>query len=190
MDNSKPNRTKPYKCNELFDEIIKRIELPGYIDYALSSDYEANPEIRNYSFDLYTITKYGGSEGVYTDVYIKGYIVDNETINNINIGTIKTLDEGPEAIKEMYSLAADIYLTGTDFINKNLDDFTWIGYKVTITPGDNFSYEYGSEESMIRGLERLKSRGIDLSNVQITSLATRKSVDPEKYLPKDEDIDI
>ena len=66
MDNSKPKRTKPYKCNELFDEIIKRIELPSYIDYALSSDYEANPEIRNYGFDLYTITKYRRLRSLHT----------------------------------------------------------------------------------------------------------------------------
>ena len=108
----------------------------------------------------------------------------------MHIGTIKTLDESPEALREMYSLAAEVYLAGNDYVNKNIDAFTWIGYQLTLHPGDKIHFEYGCEESLNRGIEQFKERGEDLSEVKIIDRATRKEIDPEPYIPKDDDIDI
>ncbi len=181
---------RPYNQCELFDEIIKRVNLPDFVEYAQSPRYDTKHQIKYYEFVVVTETKHGGSEGVYTDVYIAGYIRNADDFERIHIGTIKTLDEGPEAIREMYSLAADVYIAGNDYINKNLDAFTWIGYQLTLHPGDKIHFEYGSKESLNRGIEQFKERGEDLSEIQIIDRSTRKEIDPEPYIPKDDDIDI
>lgn len=181
---------RPYNQFELFEEIIKRVNIPDFVEYASAPSYDTKHQIRYYEFDVATETKYGGSEGVYTDVYISGYIRNADDYEKIHIGTIKTLNEGPEAIREMYQLAAEVYLAGNDFINKNLDAFTWIGYKLTLHPGDKFHFEYSSKDSLYRGIEQLKNRGEDLSEVKIIDLSNRKELDPEPYIPKDDDIDI
>ena len=184
-------RTKPYTAGELFEEIIHKIETPEWVDYALASNHSYDEasriQLKYYEFEIYTTTRYGGSEGVYTDVYITGNYLgpDDDFLDKkpIHIGTVKTLEEGPEAVKKMYGLAADIYIVATDFVNKNIDDFTWAGYKVKLHPGDRVSYEFSSEESMQRRLNKMLEDGEDLSQAVITELSTRKIIDSGKYIP-------
>lgn len=190
-------RTKPYTAYELFEEIINKIETPDWIEYALASNHSYNEashiQLKYYEFEIITTTKYGGSEGVYTDVYITGNYMgpDDDFLDKkpVHIGTVKTLEKGPEAVRKMYGFAADIYIAGTDFVNRNLDDFTWAGYKLKLKPEDRFSFEFGSEESMRRRIDKMLEDGEDLSQAIITDLSTRKVFDSSKYIPSEPEPD-
>lgn len=195
-------RTKPYTAGELFDEIIKQVGTPEWVEYALACNhiYDRGSGADSYGrvflqydeFDIYTTTQYGGSEGVYTDVFIQGnYKGPDEDYDSkpIKIGTIKTLREGPEAVKKMYAFAADVYILATDYVNKNHDDFIWKGYKITPDPNESIAFYYGSEESMARRIDKMVADGKDLSQAIITDMATRKTVDPAKYIPVDKEPD-
>lgn len=189
-------RTKPYTAGELFDEIIKQVGTPEWVEYAIACNHsydEASKILLKYDeFDVLTSTQYGGSEGVYTDVLIKGNYEgpDGDYDDTpIRIGTIKTLGEGSEAVRKMYSFAADVYIAATAFVNKNCDDFRWKGYKMTPDPNESFSFYYGSEESMIRRIDKMVADGKELSQAVITDMETHKMVDLAKYIPVDKEPD-
>lgn len=189
-------RSKPYTAAELFEKIMNQVGTPDWVDYAIACNHsydEASRLLLKYDeFDIFTTTEYGGSEGVYTDIYIKGnYKGPNEDYDRtpISIGTVKTLEEGPEAVRKMYGLAADIYIAAVDFVHKNMDDFIWHGYKVTLKPGDRVSLFFGSEETMARRIEKMAANGEDVSQAVITDMVTRRTVDPAKYIPVDNEPD-
>lgn len=189
-------RTKPYTAAELFEKVIEQVGTPEWVEYALACNHsydEASKILLKYDeFDVLTSTQYGGSEGVYTDVLIKGNYEGPDSDydeNLIRIGTIKTLGEGPEAVRNMYAFAAEVYIAATDYVNKHHDDFIWKGYKMTPDPNESISIYYGSEESMARRIDKLVADGKVLSQAVITDMATRKTVDPAKYIPVDKEPD-
>ena len=115
-------RKKPYKANELFEEVCKRITLPDILDYHLGND--DGDEIRSYEFDFGNHLEYGGCEGIYLTVYAE------YREEKILLGTFKTLREDRAALEQMAKLLADFIFEGKWFVNNNLDDFTWSGYNV------------------------------------------------------------
>lgn len=116
-------RKKPYKANELFEEICKRITLPEMLDYHCGSSKDT--VIDGYEFDFGNHLEFGGNEGIYLTMY-----ADFGGDKRIHLGTFKTLYESRDALEKMAKLLSDFIFEGRWFVNNNLDDFTWSGYNV------------------------------------------------------------
>ena len=124
-----------YTAAELFKTIMDQLKaegkVPDHIDYALhTSD---NIEFRDYAFDVLGCVNYGGSEGIYVDIFYRGDIGNSSSSPSRHrgeIGTIKTLETSDEAFRQMAVLMADFQIAATRFINKHIDDFTWTGFDV------------------------------------------------------------
>ena len=72
---------------------------------------------------------YGGSEGIYLDIYLDGSIDEKqEKYSRIRIAVIKTLSESREAMRIMAKLGADWVVDVTAIVNENMEDFTWDGF--------------------------------------------------------------
>lgn len=175
-------RNKPYTASDFFETVMKEIEVPGYIDYVSSSDKPTL--LKYYEFEVHTEIMYGGSEGVYLDIVIKGRYDEEmpSPYTNLTIGTIKTLDSSDEAIYKLYQLAAEIFIKANRFVQDNIDDFTWLGYRVKIKPEDNCAYEIYTTERIVEKLYQLKKWGADISRVSITDLSIKKEIDARHIL--------
>lgn len=119
-----------YSAESLFDLIMQELKdegrVPDILDYALPTSEEH--EFRDYEFDVLGCVNYGGSEGIYIDLFYKGNIGDGRGFLSGEIGTIKTLNTDEESFHKMAVLMADFQMKATHFINHHLDDFTWTGY--------------------------------------------------------------
>lgn len=175
---------KPIQGNELFKRIIKAagIEEEKYhLDYILADNYHANIDITYPEFDLETVIKWGGSEGIYCDVYIRG-AYDEETVttkyDRLHIGTIKSLVESDAQMIKMYHMAGRIYLLGTKYIGSILDDLTWLGYEIKYYKEDGtvseWSYETFKKERVLDIIRRDSERGSKLASV--IDLSNRKDI--------------
>lgn len=158
-------RKKPYKASELFNEICSRITLPDILDYYRGEDLH-DEEIKSYEWDFGNHLEYGSNEGIYLTMY--AWSREKE----ICLGVFKTLRQNAEAMHVMANLLADFIIAGKDFVNSNLDDFTWEGYKVT-PKSTGWSYDCAT-------LERAKMRYEELSKkcgeVTVFDYAKRKEV--------------
>ena len=159
-------RKKPYKASELFEEICKRITLPDILDYHLGS--HSDIEITSYEFDFGNHLEFGGNEGIYLDMYAE--FSDGK---RHNLGTFKTLREDRAALEQMAKLLSDFIFEGKWFVNQNLDDFTWEGFKVRAEESP-FSYDCSTIE---RARERQKQMSEKYENVTIFDYAKRKYVE-------------
>ena len=121
-----------YTNTELFKLIMNQLQsenrVPDILDYALAES-EAT-EIRNYEFDVLGAVNYGGSEGVYIDLFLRGNIGYGWSKECTKLGTIKTLRADDDAFRQMAVLMADFQIAATRFVNAHLDDFTWLGYDI------------------------------------------------------------
>lgn len=157
-------RKKPYLGSELFNEIVKRIELPDIIDYANGS-YKRE-EILNYEWDFANDLEYGSNEGIYLTMYAES---ENK---KILLGVFKTLGEDKDALRKMALLLAEFIYAGKVFVNNNLDDFTWTGYKVS-PEGEDWGYDCPTIE---RARERQAKMLETYSKVTIFDYEKRKEV--------------
>lgn len=146
---------KPITTEELFKKIQgilkEKGKLPDILDYGLAIG-KAVP-IRTYNFELKSNLAYGGSEGIYLDLWIE-YFSDNEKLTE-DIGTFKTLNEDNEAMHIMAALLADFIIEEYAYVNTNLDDFNWEGANIYML--DNAGKRLGgyySCDSMERALEK------------------------------------
>lgn len=118
---------RPMTTAELFEKIQSILQekgkLPDILDYGLEDDSPV--PIRTYEFELRNSLKYGGSEGIYLDLYIDFYEEDERCIRRL--GTYKTLRGDDEAMHIMAALLADFIIEEDTYVNKNIDDFTWRG---------------------------------------------------------------
>lgn len=132
----KPVRKKPMTTEEFFNkicEILKEKELmPDILDYALATSDPV--PMTTYEFNIRNNLDFGGSEGIYIDLWIE-YYRDNEKVVN-DLGTFKTLREDREGMQIMGKLLADFILGENAYVNANLDDFTWKGADVHPIDGD------------------------------------------------------
>ena len=169
-------RKKPYTPKEFFEEIMKGIDVPDFIDYC--SARKTDPWLRNYEFEVFTDITYGSNEGAYLDINLRGNY-DGEPgsmFNILTIGTIKTLSTDEKSIKQLYALAAEIFIKANDFVRDNLDDFTWLGYRVKIKPEDKCGYEIANLDRVVNKLLELRSRNIDISRVSVFDYSSRKEI--------------
>ena len=180
-EKSMKTRKKPYMNEELFEVIVdilkKKNLLPDILDYHLAERHDSK-EIRSYEWDTIGIINFGGSEGIYLDVYAQGEIGNNES--KVRLGTFKTLNRSREDFYIMAKLQTDFVYETRDFVNDHIDDFEWTGYNVRFYKGDKrtIGYTTGSKE----GINRLLKRHIesDFDYVVITDNATCKERTIEK----------
>jgi len=85
----------------LQETVEAELEILDYFILCWSIEEEKSPS----KYSYYTVnTEYGGSEGIYTDVY---ECVDGK---RTSIFTLKTLDSSADAMVKMYRIACEIYL--------------------------------------------------------------------------------
>ena len=82
---------------DLFNEIVLKIKESGnwpetLIEYVSANDYD-KVGLYNYEFEPHFVLKPGGSEGHYLDLGIYGNYTLSDSVNILNLGTIKTLEE-------------------------------------------------------------------------------------------------
>jgi hypothetical protein len=122
--------TKPMTTAELFEKVCEILnengQMPEILDYGLADSHPV--PITTYEFEIRNNLDYGSSEGIYLDLWIERY-ADGEKAQ-YRLGTFKTLDDSPEAMRTMAQLLADFIVAETRYVNKNLDDFTWEGADV------------------------------------------------------------
>ena len=160
---------------ELFDKITAILKekgrLPEILDYGLGT-YRPVP-IKTCEFELKSHLAYGGSEGIYLDLWI-AYFTDGERRIS-SIGTFKTLDKSREAMHRMAALLADFILAVNAYVNANLEDFTWEGADVypLDEAGDRPQWGY-SCRSMDAALKRKDELMKKYPQVVVRDNATRK----------------
>ncbi len=121
---------KPMTTEEYFQKVCGILKekgmLPDILDYGLATH---NPiPMKIYEFSVRNNLDYGGSEGIYLDLWIEYY--ENQEKQTNAIGTFKTLAQSNEAMHIMADLLADFIIEGCAYVNANLDDFTWEGADV------------------------------------------------------------
>lgn len=127
---------RPMTTQELFNKVQGILKekglLPDILDYGIATSKPI--PIRTYEFWLKDNLDYGGSEGIYLDLWIE-YSEDDERIKS-GIGTFKTLDDSREAMRTMAALLADFIIEAYAYINAHIDGFTWTGVDVRAIDAD------------------------------------------------------
>lgn len=111
--------TRPMTTTEFFDtisDILKeKDKISGILDYGLGTH---NPILlKTCEFNLKSNLDYGGSEGIYLDLWIEYFEGNERSIHDL--GTFKTLEDDDEAMHIMAYLLADFILEATDYIGRN-----------------------------------------------------------------------
>ena len=116
LERWKPSENNPRKleyagqpiAQEVFEELKYRLESQGYLPdeyFLLDSQWENGREIPK-DADIFCTTDYGGSEGVYLDVYLKWY--ENGKPITKSFITGKTLGENGNDLDRMFLISAAI----------------------------------------------------------------------------------
>ena len=168
-------KKRPMTTGELFDKVSNILKekgkLPDILDYGLAAD---NPvPITNYEYDLKSNLAFGGSEGIYLDLWMVHYVGGERRVDDV--GTFKTLREDYEAMHRMAALLADFILEETDYVNANLDDFTWEGADVHVIEESGEKSKWGySCRTMEAALKRKDELLKKYPKVIVRDNATRK----------------
>ena len=95
-------------AQEVFEELKHRLEGMGYLPneyFLMDREWENGREIPK-DADIFCTTDYGGSEGVYLDVYLKWYENNRPVTRSFITG--KTLDETGAALDRMFLISSAI----------------------------------------------------------------------------------
>lgn len=119
---------------DLFNEIVLKVKESGnwpetLIEYVSANDYD-KVGLCNYEFDPHFVLKPGGSEGYYLDLGIYGNYTLTDSVNILNLGTIKTLEETEDGIRQMAVLYGECLIAYEAILHdrKNLDAITRKGF--------------------------------------------------------------
>ena len=115
MERWKPSEADPGKMEyegqrtaaEVFEELKQRLESLGYLPdeyFLMNSEWEGREIPKD--ADIFCTTDYGGSEGVYLDVYLKWYISDAAITSSFITG--KTLGENGNDLDRMFLISSAI----------------------------------------------------------------------------------
>ncbi len=166
---------RPMTTSEFFDKLCGILKaggmMPDILDYGLAE--QKGVPMRTSEFSLKSCLDYGGSEGIYLDLWIEYEEEGSRT--RVRLGTFKTLEDDRSAMRTMAALLADIIVEGYAYVRKNSDDFTWDGFQVFAVDGAGkksaWHYECGSE---IQALEKKDELLGKYSAVIIRSNSTRR----------------
>lgn len=166
---------KPMTTEEYFDKVCEILKekgvMPDILDYGLAT-HDPVP-MKTYEFNIRNNLDYGGSEGIYLDLWIEYYEDKEKRI--CGVGTFKTLRDDKEAMHIMANLLADFVIEERAYVNANLDDFTWEG--ADVHPLDdagerlNWGYSCHSMESALKKKDELLKK---YPQVIVRDNATRK----------------
>lgn len=129
---------KPMTTAELFEKICGILKekglYPGILDYALAA--RTPKPITTYEYSFRNNLDYGGSEGIYLDLWIETETDTDKGTKRDKMGTFKTLEYSRDAMHIMAKLLADFIVEESAYVNAHLDDFCWEGVKVSAFGGD------------------------------------------------------
>lgn len=130
MSKKKPGTERPYTFSEFLSIVEKLaagngVEFIEQLDYFLASEREA--KIVRDDCTITSVTRYGGSEGIYSGFTIK------QGGEEQRLFTAKTLWESDEAFVKMHVFAANIVLIADRYIKEHGEEFNWSGYDVGYT---------------------------------------------------------
>lgn len=150
---------RPMTTTEFFEKLCGILKaggmMPDILDYGLPGRNEV--PIRTSDFCLSSSLDYGGSEGIYLDLWIE--YEEEGSKRKAALGTFKTLHEDRSAMRTMAILLADIIVEGYGYLRRNSDDFTWEGFWVYALDGAgkklHWYYECVSEAEVLAKKEEL-----------------------------------
>lgn len=117
---------------DLFNGILKTArdagalqELDRIIDYDSACEFEEKNKrsISNYEFATEFRVDFGGSEGIYIDAWLNGYLDESGHTQRLHFGTIKTLERDLAAMKIMGEACGILQYYASDYLNKNLSRY-------------------------------------------------------------------
>lgn len=120
---------------DLFRAIIEQARAAGdlaeiepILDYYLPNDNESlhsreDGPLTNYEFNFVPVISFGGSEGIYVDLYLDGDC-DGGGFKRTELGVFKTLRDDLDACRLMGQLCGVLMYHGVDYVNKNLHRYT------------------------------------------------------------------
>ena len=109
---------------DLFNSILKTArdagalqELDRIIDYDSACEFEEKNKrpISNYEFNCIFSVDYGGSEGIYIDAWLNGYLDESGHTQRLHFGTIKTLERDLAAMKIMGEACGILQYYASDY---------------------------------------------------------------------------
>ena len=108
-------------AQEVFEELRYRLEGMGYLpDEYLFMDREwANGREIPRGAEIFCITDYGGSEGIYLDCYAVGRIRPDGPQKDWHLGTYKTLETSLTAMQTLGALGGALTYYAREYIWKN-----------------------------------------------------------------------
>ena len=105
-------KNKPYTVKELFQLINGRLKekgvLPSFLDYGIASGKE-DRQILTHFWDVTFKVRFGGSEGIYLDMYLSGD-TDGTGVNGDHLfATYKTLERDDDIFLQMAILRNSLW---------------------------------------------------------------------------------
>ena len=118
LERWKPSETDPRRLEyagqptaaEVFQELKHRLESMGYLPdeyFLMDTEWENGRKIPK-DADIFCTTDYGGSEGVYLDVYLKWYDEEQKKSITKSFITGKTLGENGNDLDRMFLISSAI----------------------------------------------------------------------------------
>lgn len=121
--------------SDLFRAILEQaradgslVEIEPILDYYLPNDKEPlslgkDGPLTNYEFNFVPIISFGGSEGIYVELYLDGDC-DESGFEQSKIALFKTLRTDLDACRLMGQLCGVLMYHGSSYVNKNLHRYT------------------------------------------------------------------
>ncbi len=150
---------RPMTTTEFFDKLCGILKaggmMPDILDYGIAE--RKGVPMRTSEFSLKNCLDYGGSEGIYLDLWME--YEEEGCCTRARLGTFKTLEDDRSAMRTMAVLLADIIVEGYAYVRKNSDDFTWEGFHVYALDSAGkksaWHYECASEKQALEKKDEL-----------------------------------
>lgn len=131
---------KALTAGELFDKVNSILKekgvLPDILDYGLS-DGPDSPRILTSDWHCYGVVDFGGSEGIYLDLWIIGLPEENTGgKKRVNLGTYKTLRDDIDAYKAMGALNAEFIFALKEYYIQHYKEYARKGFDIGFYDGD------------------------------------------------------
>lgn len=141
------------------------------LDYALAASHPV--PVRTCEFDTRNNLDYGASEGIYLDLAIEYY--EDGRKKTSKLGTFKTLQTDPEAMRTMARLLADFIVEEQEYVSAHMDAYTWTGVDVYAVDEDGrwngWGYSCHNLETALKRKDELLEQ---YESVVVRDNATRK----------------